>query len=421
MQNLFFKTSSKAILAGLAVLGASLQPMLVNAQTSYGIEAVVNDDVVTTFDLRQRALFMMVTQGIELTEESQKRILAQAMKNLIDEKLQIQESKKFDQTISDEEVNRGVQRIISRNGVSIEEFATRLAQAGISISTLKDQVRSEIAWERIIGGLYGSRIRISDAQIDETLNQVSANADKPSYRVAEIYIEASPDIGGMEGALEGASAMIEQIKEGAPFQILARQFSSAPSSANGGDVGWVKEGELRDELNEAVKTLEKGQVSPPITVPGGVYVIALVDKRVSTAETFFTLKQINYKFQDDSELPKAKTTIETAKKAFKSCETIASDIAGIDGVFSDTMGEIKSSDLTEDIIAILSKTNVGEVSEPLITPNALIALVVCDRQIKGSNIPTRDQIENRLLAQQEALASKRHLRNLRRKATIVTR
>ena len=85
------------------------------------------------------------------------------------------------------------------------------------------------------------------------------------------------------------------------------------------------------------------------------------------------------------------------------------------------MGEIKAGELTEDILALLAKTDIGGVSEPLVTPNALISLVVCDRQVKGSNIPTRDQVENRLLSQQEALASKRHLRNLRRKATIVTR
>ena len=227
--------------------------------------------------------------------------------------MQIQESKKFEQTISNEAVNRGVEQIISRNGVSLEDFAQRLAQAGISISTLQDQVRSEIAWERIIGGLYGSRIRISDAQIDETLNQVSANANKPSYRIAEIYIEASPDIGGMDGAMQGAQAMIAQMNEGAPFQILAQQFSSSPSAAKGGDVGWVKEGELREELNAAIPQLEKGQVSAPITVPGGVYVIALMDKKISSSETFYTLKQINYKVTDQNQVAHRENGVSNGK------------------------------------------------------------------------------------------------------------
>jgi len=85
------------------------------------------------------------------------------------------------------------------------------------------------------------------------------------------------------------------------------------------------------------------------------------------------------------------------------------------------MGEIKSSDLTDDILAILSNTNVGEISEPLETPNGLVSLMVCERDLRGSDIPSREQVEDRLLNQQEAQASRRHLRNLRRNATIVTR
>ena len=412
---------SKKIFGTIALISCVMSPFMASAQTSHGIAAVVNDDIITTLDLQQRALFMVATQGIKLTEESQKRILQQALKNLIDEKLQIQESDKYEQSISEESVMRGVQNIIKRNGISVEDFANRLASAGISIDTLKSQVRSEIAWERIIGGLYGPRIRISDAQIDETLNRISATANKPSYRVAEIYIEATPDIGGINGAMQGATAMIEQLKEGVPFQVLAQQFSSSPSAAKGGEIGWVREGELRQEVNDAIIKLKKGQMSVPIAVPGGVYVLALMDTKTSTAETFYTLKQINYKFADESELPDAKAALKKASDAFKSCDTIAKDTADIDGVANRTMGEVKAADLTEDILALLADTDVGAVSEPMPTPNALVSLAVCAREVKGSNIPTRDQVENRLLSQQEAQASKRHLRNLRRDAAIDTR
>ncbi|MBL4766240.1 MAG: peptidylprolyl isomerase [Rhodobacteraceae bacterium] len=417
MKKLFSKTLLCSVILASSFGGA----MHAHAQTPHGIAAVVNDDVITTYDLRQRALFMMATQGIQPTEETQARILQQAMKNLIDEKLQIQESNKYDQTISDEAVQFGVQELISRNGISVNEFANRLAQAGISISTLNDQVRSEIAWQRIISGLYGSRIRISDAQIDETINRVSASAGKPSYRVAEIYIESSPDIGGINGAMQGAEAMIKQLNEGAPFQTLAQQFSSSPSAAKGGDMGWVHEGELREELDTAIVQMEKGQVSPPITVPGGVYVLALMDKQISTAETFYTLKQLAYAYSDESKLPAARTAMKAATAAFTSCDTIAADVSGIGGIANNNMGEIKAGDVNNEILELLSNTNVGAVSEPMETPGGLISLVVCDRKLKGSDIPTRDQVEDRLLSQQEAQASKRHLRNLRRNATIVTR
>jgi len=272
--------------AGIASLGL-LTPMSVSAQTGQGIAAVVNDDIITTYDLRQRVLFILATTGVERDEATLRRIQAQALRSLVDEELQMQEAGKFDQTIGDDEVHRSMEQLVSRNGLDAAEVEQRLASVGVSMRTMEDQVRSEIAWQRITGGLFGSRIRISDAQIDETHSRLSASASKPSYRVAEIYIEASPEIGGQAGALEGANAMIVQAKQGAPFQLLAQQFSSSATAATGGDVGWVNEGELRTEIDSVIRTMEKGSVSNPIEVPGGVYVIALIDKRITETDQLY--------------------------------------------------------------------------------------------------------------------------------------
>ena len=205
-------------------MGFSFAAQNTAAQTSHGIAAVVNDDIVTQHDLRQRVLFMIATTGVERTEESLARVQAQAMRNLVDEKIQLQESDKYEQTISQQEIDQSVGRLLGRNGLDPQDVAQRLAEVGISINTLRDQVESDIAWQRIVNGLYGSRVRISDAQIDETLNRLTAQASEPSYRVAEIFIEATADIGGMDGAIEGARAMIGQVQQGAPFPLLAQQF-----------------------------------------------------------------------------------------------------------------------------------------------------------------------------------------------------
>jgi len=382
---------------------------------------VVNDDIVTTYDLQQRVLFMVATTGVERTEKSIARVQQQAMRNLVDEHIQIQESEKYDQTIDPKEVDQNVGRLISRNGLDPNEVIGRLAQAGITIDTLRDQVRSEIAWQRIVNGLYGSRIRISDAQIDETLNRLTANASKPSFRVAEIYIEATPDIGGMDGAMEGARAMIAQVAEGAPFPLLAQQFSSAPSAAKGGDVGWVREGELRPELDTAIKSLEKGGLSQPIQVPGGVYVIALLDTQTSESETFYKLKQINIPGDTPEAIGAAMTQLVAYKEQFTSCDTLGEDAEAVEGLAYADMGEVKASEVNELILGALAATDVGSLSEPIETPGGAVSIMVCDRDVRGSNIPTRDEVENRLMDQQLASASKRHLRDLRRNATISVR
>ena len=407
LKRIYLSTLITVLLSGTAM-----------AQSPHGIAAVVNDDIVTTHDLRQRTLFMVATTGIERDEKSIARAQQQALRNLVDEHIQMQEAEKFDQTIADEEVNQSVARLIGRNGLDPNEVVQRLASVGVSIETMRDQVRSEIAWQRIINGLYGSRIRISDAQIDETINRISANASKPNYRVAEIYIEASPDIGGIEGAMEGANAMLKQLSDGAPFPLLAQQFSSAPTAAKGGDLGWVREGELRPEVDQVITQMEVGNLSKPIQVPGGVYVVALIEKKISEADTLYKLKQVIVKNDDKDS---AKSTLQSLAKTLKSCETLAEDTESLEGVSSADMGEIKGSDLSEDVLNVLERTDVGGLSEPIERPDGAVSIMVCSREASGSDIPTRDQVEDRLTNQQLAQASKRHLRDLRRKATVVVR
>jgi len=405
----------KALTFAAALLATSVPVHAQNAP--HGIAAVVNSDIVTIHDLRQRVLFMMATTGAETDEASIQRLQRQALRNLVDEHLQMQEAGTYEVTISDEEVNESVARLLSRNGADPNKLVSDLAAAGVSIETLRDQIRSEIAWQRIVNGLYGSRIRISDAQIDETLNQIAANASKPNYRVAEIYIEASPEIGGVEGAMEGANAMIAQVKGGAPFPLLAQQFSSAASAAKGGDIGWVREGELRPEIDSVIRQMEDGSLSKPIQVPGGVYVVAMIEKKISESDTLYKLKQVTVTADTDT----AKARLISLRDELSSCHTLDADVEVYDDVKAVDMGEIKSSDLNENIVSALESTDVGGLSDPFERPDGATSIMVCERQATGSDVPTRDQIEDRLMDQQLAQASKRALRDLRRQATLVVR
>lgn len=412
--------------AALALMGSALMIMPVQAQdgppapsrSAHSIAAVVNDDIITSHDLRQRVLFMLATTGVERTEESLRRIQSQALRNLVDEHLQMQEAEKFELTIADEEVNQSVARMIGRNDLDPQEVVQRLAQVGVSIETLRDQVRSEIAWQRIVNGLFGQRIRISDTVIEETLNRITSTADEPSFRMAEIYIEATPEIGGASGALEGAQAMIAQLGQGAPFPLLAQQFSSSASAAAGGDLGWVKSDDVRPEIAAVIPELDDGEVSEPIIVPGGVYVVAMLGRRVSESDTLYRLSQLRIA-NDDFEA--ASALIEELRPDVTSCDSLDEIVEPHESATTTSMGELKASELGDDMMVALADLEVGEMTDPIEGPGMAVGIVVCERELTGSEIPTRDEIENRLMDTRLAQASRRHLRDLRRKATISVR
>ena len=391
------------------------------AQSTYGIAATVNEDVITTYDLQQRLLFNIMAAGTKPDEAALQRMQMQALRSLVDERIQMQVAKKFDLTVADGEVERSVARLAESNNMTIAQITAEMAKIGINLNTLRDQVRAETAWQRIINGRYGSRIRISDTQIDETLNRISANVSKPSYLLSEIFIEATADIGGMAGALEGGNAMIEQVQQGAPFTALARQFSSSATAAKGGDMGWVREGELREEVDTAIQQMEKGTISSTIQVPGGVYVVALRDKRISTAEAVYTLKQIRVTAETPEALEAARTQMATLNGLDKTCKTIDEAEDAVDNVVFADLGEVKVGEVSEEILELLSKTDIGKISELMDVAGGTMALMVCDRKVSGSEVPTRDEIEDRLTGQQLAQQSKRYLRDLRRSATIEAR
>lgn len=413
----FFKVFSTALLVGSAL--ATVSPA--SAQAAHGIAATVNEDIITTYDLRQRVLFNLMASGTKPDEAGLQRLQLQALRALVDEAIQMQEAKKFDLEVSDAEVERSVERLARGNGMSVAEITQQMNGFGINLSTLRDQVRAEVAWQRIVSGRYGSRIRISDTQIDETINRLSANVNKPSYLVSEIFIEATPDIGGMAGATEGAAAMIQQVQQGAPFTALARQFSSSATSAKGGDMGWVRDGELREEINAVIGTMEKGTVSAPIEVPGGVYVVALRDTRQSTSETVYKLQQVRVTADTPEAVDGAVAALEALQLSLKSCDGVDDAIEDIEGAESADMGEVKSSEVSEEILSVLSTTDVNALSAPMELGGGVMALMVCDRKVQGAGIPTRQEVEDRLTDQSLAQSSKRYLRDLRRAATIETR
>ena len=123
----------------------------------------------------------------------------------------------------------------------------------------------------------------------------------------------------------------------------------------------------------------------------------------------------------EAETEPAKARLVSLRGELTSCDTVESDVEGLDDIRVADMGELKSSDLNDEIVTALEKTDVGGLSDPFERPDGATSIMVCSRSTTGSDIPTRDQIEDGLLDQQLAQASKRALRDLRRQATLVVR
>ncbi len=414
------------VIAGLVALGSFLSPAAI-AQSTEGIAALVNDQPITTVDVRNRMRLIIASTGLaQLDEEALTRVQDQAIRGLVDEHLQLQAASEYDIEITDEEILGSLQDLAVRNNSTVDEIVGDLAQSGVDVATLRHQLEAEMAWQILVNGRYGSRIRISEQQIELVLERLAASASQPQFRIFEIFFEIT-SANGEEAAVQRVIGVMQQLQQGAPFPELARQFSDAASAANGGDIGWIVASQLQPEVGAIIPQLMqqynasggRGALSNPVRVPGGFMIVALVGARDGTTTLQYELTQITLPTAAITEDAQADLTRAVGDNP--TCETADSAAARVEGALVTPLGEISAGDLLPAIRDALEPLTTGENTGVIQTAAGLQAIIVCDRQIAGPGVPTRDDIEGQLRGQQLSLHSRRWLRDLRRESTIEIR
>ncbi len=394
-----------------------------------GVAAIVNDEVISTYDLRQRIRLLIMTSGVQPTEQNFPQLEQEALRSLVEEHIQLQEvrreskAQKVDIIASDQDVEQQIDVLAQDNRLTGAQLRTSLAAAGVDVDTLRQQVRAQISWQRWIQGRYGTRLRVPAAQVTAFLEHYAEAASKPRYQLAEILIDANR-AGGMENAMRGAQQLIDQIQKGAPFVAVARQFSSAPTAANGGDAGWVQSNEVPPEVAATLDALRPGQLSAPVPVRDGVYILLLRDKQAASTATLVDLKQAAIRLTANAgpdQVAEATRTLQGLRGQIKGCADIESVSSKVPGVSAGDLGEAAVDDLAPAFRDAAMSLPQGQVSQPIRTAVGLHLIMVCSKRVGGATLPSRVEVENRLFSQRIALMSKRYLRDLRNAATIETR
>ncbi|MEO0712969.1 MAG: peptidylprolyl isomerase [Pseudomonadota bacterium] len=384
-------------------------------QTLEGIAAIVNDEPISYTDVRQRARFLLLGLGAETpTPEQVEQVTGQALEQLIDEELQLQEAAEYEVEIEADEISAAVDDMARQTGTDRNTLFTQLLAAGINPSSLEEQMRAEIAWRRVMGGLYGSRIRISQNQIEDQLAQIRSSSSKTQYNVSEIFLFA-PDDETRAQAVQAATSIVQQLQQGASFQVAAQRLSSAPTAATGGDMGWVTLDAFDDARAEIIAGATPPTLTSPIEVDNGVYILAVRGKaepqeRVSMVE----LVRLVSTASDD-------TALLAAVEQSEGCENLDAIAAEDEALSVIPLGRVNTSELGEEGASLVLFTQVGEATDVFAVRDGLAVMFVCDRADNVENIPSREQIEDRLTNQQLGMISERTLRNLRREATIIRR
>jgi len=396
------------------------------------IAAVVNGDVISEADIANRARLFALSTGMGLSPEVIDRLRPQILRQLIDERLRVQEAQRRKIVIQDAQIAAAIKDIETRNNMQPGALRAKLASDGVSAHTLIDQIRAQLAWSQMLREIVSQRVSVSDSDVAEQQKLAAQRIGQTEYHLAEIFIPVD-DPANSADAQRFAETVISELHAGAAFAVVAAQFSQAQSALEGGELGWVQINQLDPAVARIVTQMPVGAISNPVRVPGGFSVVTLQAKREIGNEmaTVATMRQACMAFTTPLTDPQNPT--EQQRQALAKARSIGATVKGCDQMEAVAKatnaanhpvdpGEVRVEGVNPPAFRQLLETiPLGKPTEPLISRDGIAVITVCTREQRNLGAITSAEIQHRLVEERVEMLSRQTMRDLHRKATIDSR
>lgn len=279
------------------------------------IVAVVNNDIITLFELRQtikplaerlKSMGHPARQEKIMLEKIRKDILNQ----LIETKLSEQESKKAGISVRKEEIDNYIKRMQTTNNLTDEQFSKALATDGMSIEEYRRHLESQILRAKLVNLKVKSKIVVTNDEVKKYYNQHSEEYGGGSkYQLFTIIkkIPSPTDQAAKQNIRTTMEQALAKLKNNVPFEAVVREYSDALVE-EGGKLGLFHLGDLSPLLKTAVMNLKQGEFTDIIETDMGYQIIflgeiitstdkALEDARTEIEEKLF-YKSVDRKYKD---------------------------------------------------------------------------------------------------------------------------
>ncbi len=445
----FFAQTGTA-LAAFGLFGLTVTPIAVTAQTvavptadnPFGLPddinlfakadpdkrtatAVINGYVITGTDIDQRVALVTAASEAPISEEELLRLRVQVLRNLIDETLKIQAAVAGELTVNREEVDQTYQQLAGQNfAAEPKKMDEYLLSVGSSPASLKRQIEGEIAWENLLRRNINPFINVSAEEVNDVLKRLEESRGTDEYRLGEIYLSATTE--NRAAVLANAQTIMQQLQGGGSFVAYARQYSEATTAVVGGDLGWVRAGQLPTQLAAAARSMQTGQLQGPIEIPGGFSIIYLINKRQVLAadpnEALLSLKQISIAFAPGVSQEAAEVRVEQFGafiQGLRGCGDLEAGAAAI-GAEVVANEQVKAAGLPPQLRDIILNLQIGQAT-PLFggVEEGVRVLMVCGRDDpKDASAPTFAAVEQTIEEERINKRAQRYLRDLRNDAYI---
>lgn len=387
--------------------------------------AVVNGFVITGTDIDQRVALVTAASEAPIAEDELLRLRVQVLRNLIDETLKIQAAAASELEVKPEEVEQTYQQLAAQNfGSEPKKMDEYLLSIGSSPASLKRQIEGEIAWENLLRRNITPFVNVSAEEVNDVLKRLNEAKGTDEYRLGEIYLSATTE--NRAQVLANAQQIMQQLQQGGSFVAYARQFSEATTAVVGGDLGWVRLGQLPPQLAAAARSMQAGQLQGPIEIPGGFSILYLINKRqvlsADPNEAILSLKQISISFPAGITQADAEAKVLQFGSFVEGLRGCADADAGAASIGAEvvTNDQIKAANLPEQLRAIILNLQIGQATPPFGgVQEGVRVLMLCGRDDPpDAGAPTFAAVMQNIEEERVNKRAQRFLRDLRNDAYI---
>ena len=380
----------------LATLTALAAPAALTAQSLFSPAITVNGDVISYYELDQRAQFLRLLGAPANPEEL-------AREQLIEDRLKFQAAAEIGASVGPEDLRAGMEEFAARADLQADQFIAQIGQAGVSEETFRDFVEVGLVWRDVVRARFLSQARPSQAEIDRALG----TGGQGGLRVllSEIIMPLTPN---NQAAVRTRAEEIAQIKSFDAFSAQAREVSATNTRDQGGRMDWVALNELPPALRSSILSLSPGDVTPPLQLPNAIALFQLRDlaEITGSAPTYSAIDYAMYF------IPGGRTAdaLATGQRIVNETDT-CDDLYGVaKGQSPDVLRResLPPSQIPDDVAMELAKLDPGETSLALTRNNGtlLVLLRLCGRTAQANEDASREDVANALTAQRlEALAA----------------
>jgi peptidyl-prolyl cis-trans isomerase SurA len=296
----------------------------------------------------------------------------------------MQEAKRQNVTATEDEIKKGISQIEKQNNMQSGQLDAVLKARGIDRAALVDQLTASIVWAKLVRRLVAQSNVISDEEIDDASKRVKESANEPQSRVAEIFLAVDN-----------------------PRQ----------------------DDEMRRLAERLTEQMKPGDLSPPIRSGAGYYLLLVLDRRTgrsgpSADEAVLHLVQVVFPLPSQASEAMRRAALAEAQNArgtAKNCEEMLKIGKEKGSAQLSSEGHLRTSQIAPAVRNIVGALDVGQASQPIVQKNGVGVIMVCEKAVPNTALPTRDEIANQLARQRAENLARRYLRDLRRTAFVDVR